>query len=268
MDSSQEVLREVGEPQNISSKEPACRPSKRARLDTPSEFMCMICCDTPPIDEAFELRCAHKFCLHCWKEYVVTKIKQEGQCFFKCMQDGCAVTVDDTSIRQLADDTAFERYATHTHPDATDLITPLIDTKSCYENLTSAPTPTFDSVHILDVRRRSGAQAAAGSLCCSRFPPSSAARSMLSASAAGTMAIIARSSASWCPCGSRTRATTQARRNGSVRTRARALSAATVSRRMAAASASFRLPGFYLPIHVSTAGSSAGTASSNFAGCA
>lgn len=109
MDSSQDVLREVGEPQNIPTKEPTSRPSKRARLDTPSEFMCMICCDTPPIEEAFELRCAHKFCSNCWKEYVVTKVKQEGQCFFKCMQDGCAVTVDETSIRQLADDTTFKR---------------------------------------------------------------------------------------------------------------------------------------------------------------
>ncbi|EKM56049.1 uncharacterized protein PHACADRAFT_174215 [Phanerochaete carnosa HHB-10118-sp] len=110
MDSSQDVLREVGEPQNGPSQETARRPSKRARLDTPSEFMCMICCDTPPIEEASDIRCGHKFCSSCWKEYVMTKIKQEGQCFFKCMQDGCAVTVDEPNIKQLADDATFERY--------------------------------------------------------------------------------------------------------------------------------------------------------------
>lgn len=109
MDSSQDVLREVGEPQNGPLLEMSSRPSKRARLDTPSEFMCMICCDTPPIEEAFGLRCSHKFCTNCWKEYVMTKIKQEGQCFFKCMQDGCATTVDEPSIRHLADDSTFER---------------------------------------------------------------------------------------------------------------------------------------------------------------
>ena len=109
MDSSQDVLREIGEPQNGSSQEKTSRPSKRARLDTPSEFMCMICCDTPPIEEAFSIRCGHKFCTNCWKEYVMTKIKQEGQCYFKCMQDGCATTVDEPSIRQLADAETYDR---------------------------------------------------------------------------------------------------------------------------------------------------------------
>lgn len=111
MDSSQAVLREVGEPQNVvASPELSSRPSKRARLDTPSEdFMCVICCDTPSEDDIFEMRCAHKFCLPCWKEYTQTKIRQEGQCSFKCMQDGCATTVDEPSIKHLADVETYDR---------------------------------------------------------------------------------------------------------------------------------------------------------------
>ena len=111
MDSSQAVLREVGEPQNVlPSQELSSRPSKRARLDTPSEdFMCMICCDTPPDEDTWEPRCGHKFCTACWDEYVQTKIRQEGQCLFKCMQDGCAVTMDQPSIRHFSDSTTYKR---------------------------------------------------------------------------------------------------------------------------------------------------------------
>lgn len=113
MESSQTILREVGEPQNANptrSPEISARPSKRARLDTPpEEFMCAICCDTPSEDETFALRCDHRFCKACWTEYVTTKVKQEGQCFFRCMQDGCATAVDEPSIKQLADKACYNR---------------------------------------------------------------------------------------------------------------------------------------------------------------
>lgn len=69
----------------------------------------MVCCDTPPAEDVWEPRCGHKFCTTCWKEYVQTKVKQEGQCLFKCMQDGCAVTMDQPSIRHFSDSTTFKR---------------------------------------------------------------------------------------------------------------------------------------------------------------
>lgn len=115
-DSPADVLREVGEPQNAieASVPPASpqimtRPSKRARLDTLTEFMCAVCCDTPPAEEAFELRCGHKYCRNCWREYVNTKIRQEGQCYFKCMEDGCATTLDEPSIRRLVGQACYNR---------------------------------------------------------------------------------------------------------------------------------------------------------------
>ena len=111
MDSSHGVLREVGEPQNApASPELSYRPSKRARIDTQTEdFMCVICCDIPSEDDIWELRCGHKFCVTCWKEYVQTKIKQEGQCMFKCMQDGCATTMDGPSIEHFSDPATHSR---------------------------------------------------------------------------------------------------------------------------------------------------------------
>ena len=64
MDAKPSVLREAGEPQNVVVTEiPGAKPpKKRARLDTPTEIMCDVCCDTVSIDDIFKLRCAHSFC--------------------------------------------------------------------------------------------------------------------------------------------------------------------------------------------------------------
>ena len=111
IDSPHSVLREVGEPQNVQKPvEPSRPPSKRARLDTPTEAMCVVCCDTPPIEDFFRTRCMHAFCKSCWTHYVTSKIKDEGQCLFKCMQDGCLTYVDETAIRKLVSPACYERF--------------------------------------------------------------------------------------------------------------------------------------------------------------
>ncbi|KAH9935819.1 hypothetical protein B0H21DRAFT_699161 [Amylocystis lapponica] len=108
MDLPASVLRDAGEPPNAPDS-PSTRPSKRARLDTPTEFVCSICCDTNP-EAVFKLRCLHPFCEACWQTYVTAKIKEEGQCLFKCMQDGCQTSVDEPSIAKLVDPLCFQRY--------------------------------------------------------------------------------------------------------------------------------------------------------------
>lgn len=104
MDSPAAVLKEAGEP----PEPPSTRPTKRTRL-TPTEFVCGICCDTPSADEVFKLRCDHAFCNVCWDMYVTSKVKEEGQCFFSCMQDGCPTKVDDTTVAKFADVAGYER---------------------------------------------------------------------------------------------------------------------------------------------------------------
>ncbi|TFY60247.1 hypothetical protein EVJ58_g5278 [Rhodofomes roseus] len=107
MDDSTAVLADAGEPEDAPSS-PNPRPSKRARLDTPTEFMCMICCDTDPAN-IFRSRCGHEFCEACWATYVTGKVKEEGQCLFNCMQDGCRIVVDEPSIEKLVAKPVFER---------------------------------------------------------------------------------------------------------------------------------------------------------------
>lgn len=118
MDSPEDVMRASGEPQNcdpgVNIDDASPPPSKRARLDTSakkdSTFDCPICCCTSLLkDGTFISRCGHRFCQDCWREYIVTKVKDEGQCSFKCMQDGCPTYMDEPSIERLAPGTTFQR---------------------------------------------------------------------------------------------------------------------------------------------------------------
>ncbi|KZT03467.1 uncharacterized protein LAESUDRAFT_744539 [Laetiporus sulphureus 93-53] len=108
------VLRSAGEPQNVSiaplPPSPAVRQKKRARLNTPTEFVCGVCCSEVAPEEIFRLRCTHAFCEPCWQAYVTGKVKDEGQCLLHCMQDGCQTVVDEPSIRKLVDGTVYDRY--------------------------------------------------------------------------------------------------------------------------------------------------------------
>lgn len=110
MDSPASVLRAAGEPQNINidTLDYNARPNKRARLDTPTEFMCAICCDTDA-ENSLSLRCTHAFCEPCWKTYITSKIKEEGQCFFHCMQDGCVTALDGPTIHRLTEADIYDR---------------------------------------------------------------------------------------------------------------------------------------------------------------
>ena len=107
-ESASRVLKDAGEPassaENVSDVNP--RPAKRVRLESPfpppTEYMCPVCCDDEP-SAVFRLRCNHAFCTSCWKDYVTSKIKDEGQCTFPCMHDDCRTVVDSRSIAKLVE---------------------------------------------------------------------------------------------------------------------------------------------------------------------
>lgn len=119
MDSPERVMRASGEPLGQDAPDPSPPPQKRARLDRAAQahaksgtFDCLICCVAAPLkDGTFRPRCGHRFCTECWREYIVTKVKDEGQCFFRCMQDGCPTSVDESAIEILAPEAVAQRYA-------------------------------------------------------------------------------------------------------------------------------------------------------------
>ncbi|KAI0933542.1 hypothetical protein AcV5_005664 [Taiwanofungus camphoratus] len=113
MDAPASVLRDAGEPEDVivlPPTSPSARPNKRARIErTDTAFVCAICCEENP-QAIFRLRCAHIFCEQCWRTYVTAKIKEEGQCYFNCMEDGCKTYVNEPSIARLVDKVVYERY--------------------------------------------------------------------------------------------------------------------------------------------------------------
>ncbi|EJF62736.1 hypothetical protein DICSQDRAFT_39152, partial [Dichomitus squalens LYAD-421 SS1] len=114
LESADRVLQDAGEPTPAhDSMDVTPRPTKRARLESPfpppSDFLCPVCCDDAP-PAVFRMRCNHSFCKPCWQEYVISKIKDEGQCTFACMHDDCKAIVDGPSIAKLVEPSVNERY--------------------------------------------------------------------------------------------------------------------------------------------------------------
>lgn len=51
------------------------------------------------------LECGHKFCTHCWGEYLTTKIMEEGLGqSISCAAHGCDIIVDDVTVMKLVPD--------------------------------------------------------------------------------------------------------------------------------------------------------------------
>lgn len=121
MEKPQDVLRDLGEPQNVLSEiddDGSPPPHKRARIDAQELLECPVCCDTTLAQGSFKMRCGHRFCKECWKDYVSAKVKDEGQSYFKCMQDGCATVMDEASIQRLGvPDSIHQRYVWTSDPD-------------------------------------------------------------------------------------------------------------------------------------------------------
>ena len=105
MDTPSAVFQEIGEPDH---DDPASRPAKRVKL-TPIAFTCGICFDEPDPSEITKLRCAHAFCAPCWRMYLRSKIIEDGQTLFCCMEQGCRTYVDEPFINTLMDTTVQER---------------------------------------------------------------------------------------------------------------------------------------------------------------
>ena len=100
MESSDAALHLIGEPNSIDDN--------LNRPDTPG-FVCGICCDEPPREEIFGLRCNHRFCKSCWRMYLEEKIKTEAQCTIPCMHEGCRTIITDNTMFSLLDSTVVSR---------------------------------------------------------------------------------------------------------------------------------------------------------------
>ncbi|KMP01735.1 hypothetical protein DIZ76_010943 [Coccidioides immitis] len=102
MDHPEKILEEAGLGSNITGT---------PKTEVVDGFMCDICCEDGEDLQTFAMRCGHRFCVDCYRHYLVQKIKEEGEAArIQCPQDQCQQIVDSKSLELLVPDDIKERY--------------------------------------------------------------------------------------------------------------------------------------------------------------
>ena len=93
MDKQEVVLEEAGLGQSST---------KPLGLKKVKSFVCDICCEDDAGLNTFSMKCGHRFCVNCYRQYLAQKIKDEGEAArIKCPGDGCNKIVDSKSLDLL-----------------------------------------------------------------------------------------------------------------------------------------------------------------------
>ncbi|KAJ9627107.1 hypothetical protein H2203_003568 [Taxawa tesnikishii (nom. ined.)] len=102
MDKQEEVLDKAGLGQDVAGP---------PRIEVMDDFMCNICCEEGPGLETFAMKCGHRFCVDCYRQYLSQKIKEEGEAArIKCPGEGCNNIVDSKSLDLLVTEDLKDRY--------------------------------------------------------------------------------------------------------------------------------------------------------------
>jgi ariadne-1 len=102
MERREDVLEEAGLGESSESDPP--------RLMKVPGFVCDICCEDDPQMDTFAMKCGHRFCADCYKQYLRTKIKDEGEASrIRCPGDGCDRIVDSKSLELLVSEDLKDR---------------------------------------------------------------------------------------------------------------------------------------------------------------
>ncbi|MCJ1398755.1 hypothetical protein MMC11_001956 [Xylographa trunciseda] len=80
------------------------------RTVTIKGFACDICCDDEE-PETYALKCGHRYCVDCYRQYLCHKIKDEGEAArIQCPTTGCKRIVDSKSLKLLVTPEVKDRY--------------------------------------------------------------------------------------------------------------------------------------------------------------
>lgn len=102
MDNQEEILDKAGLGQEIRRSPP--------RIEVVGNFMCEICCEHGP-HESFAMKCGHRYCANCYRQYLVQKIRGEGEAArIRCPGDGCNKIIDAKSLDLLVTPDLTDRY--------------------------------------------------------------------------------------------------------------------------------------------------------------
>ncbi|TGZ81234.1 hypothetical protein EX30DRAFT_348787 [Ascodesmis nigricans] len=81
------------------------------KLEKVRGFSCDICCDDDAEMNTYSMRCGHRYCADCYKQYLENKIMSEGESGrIQCPTDGCSRIVDSKTVRLLASPKVLARY--------------------------------------------------------------------------------------------------------------------------------------------------------------
>jgi ariadne-1 len=74
-------------------------------------FVCDICCEDGPELQSFAMKCGHRYCVNCYKQYLNQKVREEGEAArIQCPQDGCKRIMDAKSLDLLVTADLQQRY--------------------------------------------------------------------------------------------------------------------------------------------------------------
>lgn len=101
MDRPDEILHEAGlGPQFTSAP----------KTETLEGFTCEICYEGGPALETYAMVCSHRYCVGCYSQYLLQKVKEEGEAArIQCPRDGCHRIVDSKSLKLLVDNAVKDR---------------------------------------------------------------------------------------------------------------------------------------------------------------
>ncbi|KAH7409944.1 hypothetical protein DE146DRAFT_604566, partial [Phaeosphaeria sp. MPI-PUGE-AT-0046c] len=103
MEKTEEVLENAGLGQDATTNPP--------RIQKVKGFVCDICCDDSPDLDTFAMKCEHRFCVDCYKQYLSNKIQDEGEAArIRCPGEGCTRIVDSKSLDLLVSHDLQARY--------------------------------------------------------------------------------------------------------------------------------------------------------------
>ncbi|KAL8812610.1 MAG: hypothetical protein Q9200_000905 [Gallowayella weberi] len=115
------------------------------KIESVRGFICTICFDDESDLETYAIKCGHRHCVDCYRQYLAQKIQAEGEAArIQCPTEGCSRIVDSKTIDLLATANIKDRYGillTRTYVD--DL-----------ENLKWCPAPNCEYAVECGVKRQ------------------------------------------------------------------------------------------------------------------
>ncbi|KAK3985641.1 E3 ubiquitin-protein ligase dbl4 [Cladorrhinum sp. PSN332] len=86
-------------------------PTEVPRLQVIPGFACDICCEDEEGLKSFGLKCGHRYCVDCYRQYLAQKIREEGEAArIQCPSDDCNLIIDARSLDLLVTQDLTDRY--------------------------------------------------------------------------------------------------------------------------------------------------------------